>query len=221
MSEAVAVNIVVLGRGLRVDGSDFHLSEASKERVRALVNYIEANVQVFTLQPARVIFSGGWGAAAAKLKAPPDQCREAALMLKYAHALPVNGNDFSSYAHSDIEIQSNSTLENMLRMKEAGYFNGASFTAANPLGIVAHADHQKRIDYFIGKVFEWPRSSILHITAHGDDDSYGVTSEKILYPLSRLAFIGANDHSVLRRRQSLALNVLRHLPTRASNDRIS
>ena len=212
------MNIIVFGRGLKVDGADFHLSEASKERVRALVDYIEANKQTFTLQPARVIFSGGWGAAA-KVKAPPKECREGALMLKYAHALPVSGKDFSYYANSTIEIQSDSTLENVLRTKEASYFKRTSFTTVNPLGIVAHAGHLKRIEYFISKIFELPKSSILHITAHGVDDSGGIMSEKMLFTLSRLAFIGADDHSVLRRRQSLALMVHHFLQSRSSSDR--
>jgi hypothetical protein len=214
MPKGEATSIIVFGRGLKADGADFRLSEASKARVRALVDYVEANKPTFCRRPARVIFSGGWGAAAAKMTAPPKEFREGALMLKYAHALPGSDKDFSVYADSTIEIESDSTLENVLRTKEAGYFRGISFTAANPLGIVAHAGHQQRIEYFIRKIFGVPKDSILHITARGADDLSDGMPEMMLLLLTRLAFIGANSHSALRHRQSLALMAQRAAPKR-------
>ena len=218
MSEGVARSIIVFGRGLNADGANFYLSEASRLRVRALVDYVEANKPTFSLQPAKVVFSGGWSAAAAKMKAPPKEFREGALMLKYAHSLPVNDKDFSVYANSNIEIESDSTLENVLRTKEAGYFDGSSFTSANPLGIVAHVGHQKRIEYFIRKIFGLPKGSILHITAHGADNPGNIRSEKMLFLQTRLAFIGATSHSALRHRQSLAVTAHHFLQTRPSSD---
>ena len=218
MSEGVATSIIVFGRGLKADGANFYLSEASRLRVRALVDYVEANKPTFSVQPAKVVFSGGWSAAAAKMKAPPKEFREGVLMLKYAQSLPVNGKDFSVYANSNIEIESDSTLENVLRTKEAGYFGGSSFTSANPLGIVAHAGHQKRIEYFIHKIFGLPKGSILHITAHGADNLGNIRSEKMLFLLTRLAFIGATSHSALRHRQSLAVTAHHFLQTQPSSD---
>jgi DUF218 domain len=170
MSEGVATSIIVFGRGLRADGADISLSEASRARVRALVDYVEANRSIFGLRPAKVIFSGGWSAAAAKMKAPPVEFREGTLMLEYAHALSGSDSGFSACANSAIEIESNSTLENVLRTKEAGYFSNSYFTAVNPLGIVAHVGHEKRIEYFMRKIFGLPNGSILHITADGADD---------------------------------------------------
>ena len=214
MSEGVAMSVIVLGRGLQVNGANFYLSEASRARVRALVDYVEANKSTFSSRPARVIFSGGWGGAAAKIKAPPKEFREGTLMLKYAQTFPVSGRDFSAYVDSNTEIESDSTLENALRTKEAGYFGGTSFTEANPLGIVAHADHQKRAEYFIRKVFGVPKASILHITACGTDDPSDAISEKMLFLLTRLAFICATSHSTLRQRQRLALTVHHFLQSR-------
>jgi DUF218 domain len=211
MSEGVATNIIVFGRGLDADGAGIYLSEASMARVRALVDYVEANRPIFSLRPVRVIFSGGWGAAAAKMKAPPEEFREGTLMLEYAHALSRSDRGFSVCANSTAEIESNSTLENVLRAKEAGYFSDTCFTAANPLGIVAHASHQKRIEYFMCKIFGLPNGSMLHITAHGADEPDGVMPEKILLFLTRLAFIGATSHAALRRRQHLALVARRFL----------
>jgi hypothetical protein len=218
MSEGVATSIIVFGRGLKADGAKFYLSEASRLRVRALVDYVEANKPTFSVQPAEVVFSGGWSAAAAKMKAPPKELREGVLMLKYAQSLPVNDKDFSVYANSNIEIESDSTLENVLRTKEAGYFGDSSFTSANPLGIVAHAGHQKRIDYFIHKIFGLPKGSILHITALGADNLGDIRSEKMIFLLTRLAFIGTTSHSALRHRQSLAVTAHHFLQTRPSSD---
>lgn len=174
-------------------------------RVRALMEYIEANKRIYCAQRARVLFSGGWGAAAAKLKAPPEEYREGILMFKYAQALSVNGIDLSSYAESSIEIESDSTLENVLHAKENGYFLDDSFTTASPLGIVSHASHQKRIEYFIHKVFGLPDDAILPIIARGNDNPGNMISEKALLLFTRLAFIGASSHSALRHRQHLAL----------------
>jgi hypothetical protein len=114
-------------------------------------------------------------------------------MFKYAQLLPVGGKDFSEFVDSYIEIESDSTLENVLRTKEAGYFRNVSFSAANPLGVVAHAGHQQRVDYFVRKVFDLPREAVLHINAHGSDHRSGLLPEEVVFLLTRLAFIGATS----------------------------
>jgi hypothetical protein len=201
MPGGVATSLIVFGRGLCADGSGFRLSEASAARVRALVNYLEENQSVFAARRATVVFSGGWGGAASAMKAPPAKFREGELMFELARALRVNGKDFSCYADSYIEIDSDSTLENVLRTKDAGYLDNVSFSAAEPLGVVAHHGHQERIQYFIRKVFGLPSVAIVRVLAHGPDTSDGLLPEKMLFFFTRLAFIGAATDSSLRRRQ--------------------
>ena len=204
MPAGVAASIIVFGRGLEIDGTGFALSEASRSRVRALAAYLDVNAPLFSRQRARVVFSGGWGATAAKMKPPPAEFREGALMLKYAQTLPVHGGDFAAYADSSAEIESDSTLENVLRTKENGYFRGLSFTAADPLGIVTHADHCERVKYFIEKVFGLPGDAVLAIAARGTDQPSELISERLLLRLTRMAFTGATTPAALRRRQRLA-----------------
>jgi hypothetical protein len=212
MPGSVATSIIVFGRGLYVNEAGLCLTNASVERVKALMDYIEENRSVFDVHRATVVFSGGWGALS-KIRMPPVQFREGALMFKYAQLLPAGGKDFSEFVNSYIEIESDSTLENVLRTKEAGYFRNVSFSAANPLGVVAHAGHQQRVDYFVRKVFGLPREAVLHINAHGSDHRSGLLPEEVVFLLTRLAFIGATSHSSLRRRQRLML--IAHSPLRA------
>lgn len=212
MPESAATSIIVFGRGLCVDEAGFCLTSASVERVKALMDYIEENRSVFDMHRATVVFSGGWSVLS-KMRTPPAKFREGALMFKYAQLFSVGRKGFSDFVNSYIEIESDSTLENVLRAKEAGYFRNASFSAANPLGVVAHAGHQQRVDYFVRKVFGLPREAVLHINAHGSDHRSGLLPEKVVFLLTRLAFIGATSHSSLRRRQRLIL--IAHNPLRA------
>lgn len=194
-----------MGRGLEIGGAGIHLSEASRARVQALVDYIEANQATFSSRRARVVFSGGWGAAAAGIAAPPREFREATLMLQLACTLGVNGSDFPVYAEPCAEFESDSTLENILRTKEAGYFDNDLFTVDNPLGIVAHEAHQARIDYYVHRIFGLSGDELLHITAQGADRPSGRVPEHVILFLTRLVFAGAHGHSSLRRRQRLIL----------------
>lgn len=205
MPEGVATSIIVFGRGLIADRSGFQLSRASEARVKALVDYIEKNKSAFSSQRGRVVFSGGWGGAIPNMLPPPEAYREGALMAKHAQALSVDGADLAFYADSAAEIDSDSTLENVLRTKEAGYFREISFTAANPLGIVAHSGHQKRIRYFIQKIYGLRGDAVLHITPDDGDDPSDGQPETIALLLTRLAFAGAASHSSLRHRQRLML----------------
>jgi hypothetical protein len=211
-------NFIIFGRGLCSDGSEFFLSEASAARVRALVDYIEENKSVFDKQRAVVVFSGGWAGAAKGMEAPPEQFREGALMFELATALQINGRDFSRYADSYIEIESDSTLENILRTKEAGYLHADVFSSGDPLGIVAHRDHQRRIEYFACKVFGLSGESTLRIHADGPDPTGGILSEKMLFAFTKLAFLGATSNSSLRRRQRFVLTIHNLLSTRLNSD---
>jgi hypothetical protein len=202
----VATNVIVFGRGLIVDDLGVRLTQASMERVDALVAYVRQNATAFSTWHGRIVFSGGWAAAAEGIGPPPIRFREGRLMLDRASAADISGENLARYADSYSEIESGSTLENVLRTKECGYFEGISFTARNPLGLVAHQEHLARIDYLVRKAFGLPPDAIAHIVASGDDNLSGLPESLMLF-LTRLAFIGAHDDTTLRRRhQILAVN---------------
>jgi DUF218 domain len=209
-----ATNIIVFGRGLAADEAGaIRLSRPSIVRVNALVSYVEENRAIFSSRRGRIVFSGGWAWAAEGMKSPPASSREAALMLKAARALGIAGKDLSLYADSYSEIESDSTLENVLLTKERGYFGDTIFTAGNPLGIVAHDDHLKRIEYLVRKVFAIPGEAILHISAAGNDPG-GRLSESMILFLTRLAFLGAHSHVSLRRRHRMMVMIHNLAPAR-------
>jgi hypothetical protein len=205
MPNGVASSIVVFGRGLDVDSTGIRLSAAGSQRVHAVVSYIEKNQNVFAIDKARLVFAGGWGAAAEGMQPPPHGFREAELMLELARELGINGAELSRYADARTVAESSSTLEDVLRTKEAGYFDGVDFTAASPLGLVAHDGHLDRITYLVGRVFSLPPDSLLRIAAAGEDHLSDGLTEKRMLAMTRLAFVGAHSHSSLRRRHLVML----------------
>jgi hypothetical protein len=200
---AVATSIIVFGRGLVADPAGYRLTTQSAERVDALLGYVNQNAAEFTARPGRIVFSGGWAGAAEGLGRPPWQFREGNLMLDRAMAADIGGVNLASYADVYPEIESDSTLENALRVKEDGYFEPAAFTARNPLGLVAHREHLARINYLIRKTFALSGEATVGIAAPGTDARSGGLPESVLLPLTRLAFLGAGDHRSLRRRQRM------------------
>jgi hypothetical protein len=203
VADAVATNIVVFGRGLVADGPRFRLTQASSARVAALVGYVRRNAGAFGARRGRIVFSGGWAGAADGIGRPPPRFREGNLMLEQARAADIGGENLGRYADAYAEIESDSTLENALRTREAGYFAGLYFTARDPLGLVTHAGHLARVDYLMRRVYGLPRDAVVPIVAPGADDFSGGLPESLLLPVTRLAFLGARDTDDLRRRHRL------------------
>jgi hypothetical protein len=216
---AVATSIIVFGRGLVADPAGFRLTTQSAERVDALLAYVKQNAAAFTARPGRIVFSGGWAGAAEGLGRPPRQFREGNLMLDRAMAADLGGVNLASYAGVYPEIESDSTLENALRVKEDGYFDGIAFTAGNPLGLVAHREHLARINYLVRKTFALPGDATVGITAAGTDDRSGGIPESVLLPLTRLALLGAGNHRSLRRRHRVLVGFTHRLRTLPSAGR--
>jgi hypothetical protein len=203
MPSALATRIIVFGRGLVADGTGFRLTRQSSERAEALVAYVRQNGGAFAVRRGRIVFSGGWAGAAEGFGRPPLQYREGSLMLAQAMAADIGGTSLAGYADVCAEVESDSTLENVLRVKEDGYFGGASFTAGNPLGLVAHQEHIPRINYLVRKAFGLPADGIVNIAPLGPESYGGGLPENVLLPITRIAFLGARKHSSLRRRHRM------------------
>jgi DUF218 domain len=210
-----ATRIIVFGRGLVAGPAGFRLTRQSSERVEALVTYVRQNAAVFAARRGRIVFSGGWAGAAEGFGRPPPQYREGSLMLAQAMAADIGGTTLAGYADADTEIESDSTLENVLRVQEHGYFGGVPFTAGDPLGLVAHREHLPRIDYLVRKVFGLRGDAVVTIAAPGPENYAGGLPESVLLPVTRLALIGVSDHSSLRGRHRMLVawnHRLRALP---------
>lgn len=201
--QAVAVNIIVFGRGLTADEHGFHLTQASCQRVETLVSYVARNQETFDSRRGKVVFSGGWAAAADGIQPPPVPFREGSMMLHQALASNVNGNNLMQYVDTYAETESDSTLENILRTKEEGYFGGVTFNAFNPLGLVAHQEHLIRIAYLVRRIFNLQDDAIMQIATPGIDKLSGGLSEETILLISRIALIGARTNRSLRRRHQI------------------
>ena len=214
VADSVATNIIVFGRGLIRDEAGYRLSNASAARVATLLAYIDQNKDIFAERHGRVVFSGGWSGAGENLEKPPERFREGSLMLNQATAADIAGDKLVKYAEAFAEVDSDSTLENVLHIVESGYFRGITFTARNPLGLVGHKEHLNRIDYLARKVFNLPRGSVVHIVAPGIDKPGSGIPESLLLQVTRLSFAGASGVDSLRRRERLLVALNRTLPRR-------
>lgn len=204
MPGTVALSIIVFARGLSADHADIRLSQASKERVDALAAYIEGNLPEFRAKRAHVVFSGGWSAVDGVADGN-DRHREASLMLEYAASLSIAGKSIAFYADTYTESESDSTLENVLRVKENGYFHQESLTEENPLGIVAHKAHLKRVRYLVCRIFGLQGDEVVNVIATGEDIPDSRIPESLMLIFTRLALLGTSSHASFRRRHRLLL----------------
>jgi hypothetical protein len=212
---AVATRIIVFGRGLAAEGAGFRLTRQSSERVAALVSYVTQNSAAFAARRGQIVFSGGWAGAAEGFGRPAPQYREGSLMLAQAMAADIGGASLADYADAHAEIESDCTLENVLRVKEDGYFGGAAFTARDPLGLVAHGEHLRRVNYLVRRGFGLSGDAIVNIAVPGRERYAGGLPESVLLPITRAAFLGASDHGSLRGRHRMLVawdHRLRGLP---------
>jgi hypothetical protein len=191
MSGALATRIIVFGRGLVAEGTGFRLTRQSSERAEALVAYVRQNAAAFAVRRGRIVFSGGWAGAAEGFGRPPRKYREGSLMRAQAMTADIGGTSLADYAEVYAEIESDSTLENVLRVKEDGYFDGASFTARHPVGLMAAQKHLPRINYLVREAFGLPGDAIMNIAAPRSENYGGGLPESVLLPMTRIAFQGA------------------------------
>ena len=205
--DPVATNIIVFGRGLILNGTNCELTEASAARVDALLAYVDQNRAVFACRGGTVVFSGGWAGAGQNLEKPPERFREGSLMQSRASAADIDGSKLAEYVETFAEIESDSTLENVLEIQAADYFHGQTFTARNRLGLVAHKEHLKRIDYLVRSVFKLPRDAVFHIVVQGVDKTSSGVPESLILQVTRLVFAGAGGANALRRRQRILIDL--------------
>lgn len=208
--------LVVFGRGLELDGQGavVGLNEPSRARVHAVLDHVAAHADEFRKladagDRGRVVFSGGWAGAAADIPAPPEHEREAALMAGLAATLGVLGDPLASYVDVAVETESDSTLENVLRIHELGLLGDGCFCADHPLGLVTHREHLGRITYFVRKVLGLGPEALAPVLAPGPDGRSRGLPESVLHPLTHAAFLGARDAEALRRREQALVQVAR------------
>jgi hypothetical protein len=184
----VATNLIVPGRGHNVwpDGS-LHLSESAWARVDTAVEYVRQHQEAF--EAAResgtggvVVMSGGYAALATggKMEPPPFERRESTLMYQEGRRLRIP----SDYLRNS--PASTSTLENILRPYEEGYF--PQLSEENPLGIVTQEYQYDRFEWFACRIFRLPTSAVRLIRAPGEDDPAIARDEQNLLRATRIFY---------------------------------
>ncbi|MFI5914707.1 YdcF family protein [Dactylosporangium sp. NPDC051541] len=188
-----AATLLVFGRGVTCTDGRYELTTDSKARVRAAVEHVARSGA-----PTRIVFTGGWAGVSERAPEPPAGSREADLMRDAAQRAGL-----AAGCELHVETRSRSTLENLLNLVEEGLVGGP-YTPSAPLGLVSHAWHLPRVRYLAGKVLGLRGRALLDIPAAGPWQS-----ELLLRLGSRLCLLGARTDTTLRRREQLAVTLLR------------
>jgi hypothetical protein len=234
--DRIATNIIVPGRGLVGNPEEpdtLGLTEGAMQRVDRLFKYVTHpdHIDAFRSIGGAIVFSGSHPGDRMPV-APPPEFREGALMLENARykdwpegllAPPkVAGEPEDTIPagmgrlrlHS--EVEADTTLENMLRTRERGFFGTTNFTPENPVGLVMHGErdkkgrltgHAARGVFFAAKALKIDYDCIEPILVEEEDSYAAAMSEGTLLAISRIAFAGASSKIALRFRES-ALNGL-------------
>jgi hypothetical protein len=188
MPEVVPTNIIVPGRGHNIlPNGTMQLSASAIQRVHTVAEYYLTHEDRFVrdLQDGTggmIVMAGGYASLATgnKLQAPPFETRESTLMCGLARAVGIPA-DYLGNSPS-----STSTLENILRAKEEGFFSGVG--RENPLGIVTQESQWERLNWFARKVFKLPQESVVLIAAPGEDYEQIINDERKLMHITRIAY---------------------------------
>lgn len=209
--------MIVFGRGLDRETGGLVLSRASAARVHAAVDHVREHLDLFSApdgNPKRIVFSGGWAEAAVGMAAPPPGSREGDLMRDLALREPVGAGRLDDYAEVRVETESRSTLENLLNVVRLGYVDPAVISRSNPIGLVSHRGHLRRITYLAKKVLDVRPDAIQRIHAEGPDTGAGTIPEWAVYVATRLLSAGAREPASLLRRERAAVRLLGALTRR-------
>ena len=212
-----ATTLIVFGRGLdRAEGAVV-LSRASAARVHAALDHVREHLDLFSApggNPKRIVFTGGWAEAAVGMAAPPPGSREGDLMRDLALREPVGAGRLDDYTEVCVETESRSTLENLLNAVRLGYVDRAAVTPSNPLGLVSHRGHLRRIAYLARKVLGIDPEAIQRIEAEGSDAGAGRIPEWAVHVATRLLYTGARKPASLLRRERSAVGLVGALTRR-------
>lgn len=204
MTSGVATNIIVPGRGHEIapDGS-LSLSASALQRVHTAVDYFNTHRLAFEQADndgsgGVIIMSGGYAGLATgnKMSPPPHSQRESTLMYRLAKEEGVPERYLRNSASST------STLENMLRVSEEGYFDKLS--PENPLGIVTQHSQWNRLNWFAQKVFKLPPEAVLLVPSPGEEDANVMREEQKLMRITKVIYGLAETPYGLRRAERIA-----------------
>ena len=210
---AISTNLLVPGRGHNIAPTGaLELSDPARERVVVAVTYYQDNKAAFTESLQRgtgglIVMCGGYAALASsgQITAPPYHLRESTMMQNLAVDLGV------PQRHLGNSPASTSTMENVLRAQEEGFFT--ELKPGNPLGIVAEAhnpDEQgqfsqyARLEWFARKIFKLPVGVVCLVPTQTSISSAEQADERKLMKVTRILYSAAKTPEGLRRAEKIA-----------------
>lgn len=173
--DAICPNIVILGRGVDMDGTP---SQDTVHRAETISGYYEAYGQHI----GRIVCSGGFPA---RFPEPPLK-REASCM---QDILVRNGVPARKI---EVEDRSVCTFTNFENIAHDGYFDTVTFTPDRPLGLGVGQPHFARARLIAQQVFATSKASIHNIAPPTEGSVLELIREKYVgAPIVRWALRGA------------------------------
>lgn len=197
--------IVVFGRGTESTPAGIELTGAARRRVEAALEYVQAHRSVYAVTPAIIVFSGGWGGAAAGIAPLPKDRREAILLRDYAQSIAADNADLFV---SEVQAESSSTLQDVLLLRRFFIEADREFSPGSPLGLVAQRGHLHRIVFLVRRIMRLRRGALVAITAPGPDQRSAGLPEWLLTLAYRVLFIGDPSEDGLRKSEERLAKII-------------
>ena len=131
------------------------------------------------------------------------------------HAITKDRSDFVLADYMDLVVQteSTSTAENLNNLRKFGYLRDRTFTKAEPLGLVGHRQHLKRILPLASKVLDLPANQLYPICADGADRrSRGIPEGVLAVGYRTVLMLGAKDGDAVVARERRLRRMLTRMP---------
>ena len=209
MSEIVATELIVPGRGLERAGDAFVLSAEGVARADAAAGYVHNHLADFVSRGRQkmgcaVVFAGGYSPYNGVGK-PTWHEREAFQMEKQS--------GLRELVPTFTVPETTSTMQDVYGASRVKRLREVRFTPERPLGLVGQEDHQDRMMYFAAKAFRIGRKAMLPIIApavNEDGPAIGI-SEAMAMHITRVAYWGARSYSHMRAREVVLAGAFRAL----------
>lgn len=183
--------VMIFGGGVAVHDDVATLGVPTQQRVDRFLELYHDNPNHFRAREALVLCTGGYGLLAAGALPPErDEWREARVM---ADCLVQNGVPPGII---ECEDQSGSTLTNWTQSVIGGLITPERFSPDNPLGLVSHPNHLRRIED-IGRRIGF--KDTVRIPTKERDSYVGEMARRMLYGV---ALFGVHTPEELETRES-------------------
>lgn len=198
----VATEVLILSRGLRVEGDTYTLSDPSAQRAAYAVNYFHNHRPVFEERAGLLVTPTSYTPHADYPREPKENETESFLIANHLYEYGVPGR------HVHYEGVAGTTLQEVLYIGEQQPFGECrQFTPDHPMGLIMHDSQADRGVWLAKKVLRLPDRAIMPLIVPGEDTMGIGMSERHLLLFTQIILFGARSHRAMRRREAFGRRV--------------